>query len=129
MNVTWNSTHNINIITNIFRQELKSYVHDLTQLHESKSNLMSNLDLVNYSLYLLNTTQKDYPQTYQELVKTTILGHDNTHIEKIIHTQRINLLNKLSSILVEFSDDDITLSVRTSIVLLTNRLRELNCIN
>jgi len=129
MNVTWNSTHNINIITNIFRQELKSYVHDLTQLHESKSNQMSNLDLVNYSLYLLNTTQKDYPQTYQELVKTTILGHDNTHIEKIIHTQRINLLNKLSSILVEFSDDDITLSVRTSIVLLTNRLRELNCIN
>ena len=129
MNITWNSTHNINIITNIFRQELKSYVHDLTQLHESKSNRMSNLDLVNYSLYLLNTTQKDYPQTYQELVKTTILGHDNTHIEKIIHTQRINLLNKLSSILVEFSDDDITLSVRTSIVLLTNRLRELNCIN
>lgn len=129
MNVTWNSTHNINIITNIFRQELKSYVRDLTQLNESKSNRMSNLDLVNYSLYLLNTTQKDYPQTYQELVKTTILGHDNTHIEKIIHTQRINLLNKLSSILVEFSDDDITLSVRTSIVLLTNRLRELNCIN
>lgn len=129
MNVTWNSTHNINIITNIFRQELKSYVRDLTQLNESKSNRMSNLDLVNYSLYLLNTTQKDYPQTYQELVKTTILGHDNTHIEKIIHTQRINLLNKLSSILVEFSDDDITLNVRTSIVLLTNRLRELNCIN
>ena len=129
MNITWNSTHSINIITNIFRQELKSYVRDLTQLHESKSNLMSNLDLVNYSLYLLNTTQKDYPQTYQELVKTTILGHDNTHIEKIIHTQRINLLNKLSSILVECSDDDITLSVRTSIVFLTNRLRELNCIN
>ena len=129
MNITWNSTHSINIITNIFRQELKSYVRDLTQLNESKSNRMSNLDLVNYSLYLLNTTQKDYPQTYQELVKTTILGHDNTHIEKIIHTQRINLLNKLSSILVEFSDDDITLGVRTSIVLLTNRLRELNCIN
>jgi len=49
--------------------------------------------------------------------------------QKAIHTQRINLLNKLSSILVEFSDDDITLSVRTSIVFLTNRLRELNCIN
>jgi len=129
MNITWNPYSNINVIQNIFRQELKSYIRDLTQLQVSILDQMSNMELLEHGLNLLNNTKKTHSKRYKELVNTSVLGHDNSHTEKIIHTQRVNLLNKLSSILVEFSDDEITLRVRTSIILLTKIMRELDNIN
>lgn len=129
MNITWNPSLNINVIESMFRQELKWYIRDLTQLQVSLLDQMSNVELLELGLNLLKSKKKTHPQTYKEFVNTSVLGHDNNHIEKIIHTQRVNLLNKLSSILVEFSDDEITLRVRTSIILLTKIMRELENIN
>lgn len=129
MNITWNPSSNINVIQNIFRQELKSYIRDLTQLQVSILDQMSNMELLERGLHLLKSTKQTHSKRYKELVNTSVLGHDNSHIEKILHTQRVNLLNKLSSILVEFSDDEITLRIRTSIILLTKIMRELDNIN
>lgn len=121
MNNKWNSLNTIKDINDVFTHELRSYVAHLTRLDSSKIVKMNHLELLEYCLELLKIERKD-------IIILTILGNEKSSKQKAIHTQRISVLNKLSSLLVELCDDLYTLRVRASIVLLTNIMRDLNTI-
>lgn len=122
MNNKWNSLNTIKDIQDVFTHELRSYAEHLTGLDSSKIVKMNHLELLEYCLELLKIERKD-------IIILTILGNEKSSKQKAIHTQRISVLNRLSSILIELCDDLYTLHVRASIVLLTNIMRDLNTID